>query len=73
MYRSHVAGELACVGEGLGSLPPELANTLTMQMGLTRLYLPRNDLRRLEAYGSSRGRHLCAKHMMHVKVGGNFF
>jgi hypothetical protein len=68
VYRSFVAGEFACVGESLQSLPPELANTLTMQMGLTQLYLPRNHMSRFEAYGPKEARHLSAKHMMHVKV-----
>ena len=68
VYRSFVAGEFACVGESLQSLPPELSNTLTMQMGLTQLYLPRNHMSRFEAYGPPEARHLSAKHMMHVKV-----
>jgi hypothetical protein len=32
VFRSHVAGELVCVGERLGEMPPEVSNTLSMQV-----------------------------------------
>jgi len=67
VFRSYTAGELVCVGEKAGpGLPAECANTLSMQLGLQRVYLPRNDLEGFEAPESDQGRHFHARHMMHV-------
>ena len=66
VYRSHVAGEIVCVGEDLPIMPQEVANTLTMQFGLRRIYMPRNELPYFENYKDG-GHHFSARHMAHVE------
>jgi len=65
VFRSYVAGEFVSVGENMTALPPELANTLTMQFGIQRIYMPRNSLTGFEAY-HSHAKHLSAKNFLHV-------
>lgn len=62
--RTHVNGEFVCPAAGLTEIPPGLANTLTMQLGITRVVARKNTVQSM--LNQERSPHLHTRNYLHV-------
>lgn len=73
VFRSYVVGELNVVGLGATSLPPPVADTLSLQLGLQLIYMPRNALTRLDAREVRCERRRSRANRVHGRIQGLCF